>query len=136
MYRGEVNVSQAEASDLLKCAEILQTRAFCGSDAAFPLNQMTSATKSPPAVTALSSSSSGNISPLQAVPVSLIQALFNVRVLVIIWTVHHHLLTVQAQAATALLVIIMTVADRSAKLIKIIPIPRFNAIHKPRMYKQ
>lgn len=43
MYKGEVNVSQAGLPDLLKCAEILQIRGLCGSDAALNLNQMTNA---------------------------------------------------------------------------------------------
>lgn len=41
MYKGEVNVSQAGLPDLLKCAEILQIRGLCGSDAALNLNHIT-----------------------------------------------------------------------------------------------
>jgi BTB/POZ domain len=41
MYKGEVNVSQAGLTDLLKCAEILQIRGLCGTDAALNLNQLT-----------------------------------------------------------------------------------------------
>lgn len=44
MYKGEVNVSQAGLPDLLKCAEILQIRGLCGSDAALNLNQITNTT--------------------------------------------------------------------------------------------
>lgn len=42
MYKGEVNVSQAGLPDLLKCAEILQIRGLCGSDAQLNLNHITS----------------------------------------------------------------------------------------------
>jgi BTB/POZ domain len=41
MYKGEVNVSQAGLADLLKCAETLQIRGLCGTDAALNLNQLT-----------------------------------------------------------------------------------------------
>lgn len=44
MYKGEVNVSQAGLPDLLKCAEILQIRGLCGSDAALNLNQISNKT--------------------------------------------------------------------------------------------
>ncbi|XP_055383885.1 homeobox protein 2 [Condylostylus longicornis] len=40
MYKGEVNVSQAGLSDLLKCAEILQIRGLSGIDNSFNLNQI------------------------------------------------------------------------------------------------
>lgn len=66
MYKGEVNVSQAGLSDLLKCAEILQIRGLCGSDAALNLNQVNSAatssqaTTSPTAISSLSSTVPSN----------------------------------------------------------------------------
>lgn len=41
MYKGEVNVSQAGLPDLLRCAEQLQIRGLCGSEAALNLNQIT-----------------------------------------------------------------------------------------------
>lgn len=44
MYKGEVNVSQAGLPDLLKCAETLQIRGLCGSDAALNLNHITNST--------------------------------------------------------------------------------------------
>lgn len=56
MYKGEVNVSQEGLSDLLKCAEALQIRGLCGSDAALNLNQIT--TNVPPTGDDISSSSS------------------------------------------------------------------------------
>lgn len=47
MYKGEVNVSQAGLPDLLKCAEILQIRGLCGSDAALNLNQIPTSNSTP-----------------------------------------------------------------------------------------
>lgn len=55
MYKGEVNVSQAGLPDLLKCAETLQIRGLCGSDAALNLNHITNSTTT-------SSSSTNNTS--------------------------------------------------------------------------
>lgn len=46
MYKGEVNVSQAGLPDLLKCAETLQIRGLCGSDAALNLNHITNSSGS------------------------------------------------------------------------------------------
>lgn len=68
MYKGEVNVSQAGLPDLLKCAETLQIRGLCGSDAALNLNHITNSSGGSAGCN--SSSSSTSSGPATAGPSS------------------------------------------------------------------
>lgn len=70
MYKGEVNVSQAGLPDLLKCAETLQIRGLCGSDAALNLNHITNSSGSGGSAGCNSNSSSTSSGPATAGPSS------------------------------------------------------------------